>query len=146
MDFCKNNWAKIAIAVLSLTGLILMLVNIFTIGDSTIGNPSFMNFAIYIGIAMFFAGILAYLICTMFGVCKCARAWILIATGLIVSLFITFTLIREISNYRDAAINLIPLRFTLFPIIVQLIVFGLFPFTWGIKQLARRSKGKVVEA
>ncbi|MCL2755513.1 MAG: hypothetical protein FWE45_00465 [Firmicutes bacterium] len=137
MDFCKNNWTRIAFSAMFLVGLVLMLIYIFTLGNEYV-TPSFMQMAASIGLAVFFLGMLTYYVCTMFSICKCVRAWILIATGLLVGFFITCTIIEimDITNNR----------FATFPLFAQLIGFGLFPLVKGIRLLLNKTPLKQYEA
>jgi len=137
MDFCKKNLAKLAIAILSLVGLVLMIVNLATVGGR-MGIPTpFMSLGLEIGIAVLFAGIVVYLVCDMFGVCRCAKAALLIATALITSVFITFVLVHFIR--LDASRHIIILH------AAQLIAFGLFPFVFGLKKLSYRKRERKIK-
>jgi len=110
-----------------------MLIYIFTVDNFT-----FMRMAYSIGLAVFFLGMLTYYVSTMFGACKCFRAWILISTGLIVGFFMTCTIVEvmDVANYR----------FATFPLFAQLIGFGLFPLVKGIRLLVNKIPLKKYES
>jgi len=159
MEFLKKNWARLILATLSLTALILVMINIFAVdhlnqnaemADAIAlgpGSPDFMGSAMNIGYAVFFAGLLAFLVCQMLDVCRCIRGWVLITTGILVTTFMALGLAHVSANWVNAYQHVAPFgqgplpydsrwaKFVIFPVIIQLIVFGLFPLVNGSRLL-----------
>ena len=129
MEFLRKQWTKIILIVLSLAGLVLMLINIFTMGTQDI-TPTFMAQTIYIGYITFFIGTIGFMVCRMldFVVSRTVCAWILAATGLVTTVFMTLALIHAIDLGG---------RFVIFPVVAQLVVFGLFPLLVGVNRLVK---------
>lgn len=122
MDFLKKNWVKLTLALVSLVGLILAII---LLTDIPSGAP-FMAIAYIIGYMVFFLGMLCYFIAKMMNYDKVA-AGILLLFGFLTTLFFVLTLI-EVSGDEFSH------RIITFPIIIQLLAFGLFPLIRGINE------------
>ncbi|MCL2570412.1 MAG: hypothetical protein FWE16_04365 [Firmicutes bacterium] len=146
MEFIKKNGAKIVIAAIALTGLVLMLIYLFSINQLPEAfQPDFMGLTMVIGYAIFFAGVVAVCVCSILNVCKCIRGWILLVVGVLVTTFMSLALADTIQNWEHVyrpfgTPQHLPAedtwaKFVIFPVVVQLFVFGLFPLVKGAKKL-----------
>jgi hypothetical protein len=87
MEFLKKNWAKILVAVIALTGAVLMLVPTF-IAD----NITFIGASQTIGIIIFFAGVVAFLILKMIGKTKDYAKYVGLGISILVLTFMSIGL------------------------------------------------------
>lgn len=159
MDFIRRNWMKLSLAALSLTGLVFMLVNIFSIGQLPNEpefldiRPDFMGLALTIGYVMFFAGVFCYLVLQMLEMSKRFLACWLLGVGAVVTTFMILGLVNAVSTWDEtfeawrigmsqfegqaAQVDNRWAKFVVFPVVAQLIVVGLFPLVLGVRNLIK---------
>ena len=151
--FIKKNWLVLSIMILTTVGFILSIINVTTTGIlHPAARPDFMGNAVSVAYMLFFLGITIYLTCGLLGLSKSVRAYVILATGLAVTVFMTIGLIHVIDNWEDAFAflrmqNNPPIesewsRFIIFPVVIQLFVFGLFPLLFGLQRLFRARQEK----
>jgi len=82
MEFLKKNWSKLTIAVVALVGVILMIIPIFMAS-----KIEFIGACQTIGIILFFVGTAVYYLLKMGEHAKSAAKYVLLATGILVLVF-----------------------------------------------------------
>jgi len=151
MDFLKRNWANLILLGLSFTGFLLMLIYLFSVGNlHPRFRPDFMGLTQVIAFTVFFCGVMVIMVMKIFGIKKSIRGWTLLGVGIFVTMFMCLATANAANGWNGVdgpfrsigvdGVNLVPvedgwLRFVLFPLIVQLFAFGLFPLVWGTKQI-----------
>ena len=88
MEFVKKNWSKMVIAVIALTGAILMLIPIITAPEF-----NFVGGSQLLGPMLFFIGLFAQVVLKMFDKTKQYAMYALVAGGLLATIFLCIGLI-----------------------------------------------------
>jgi len=137
MDFVKKNWANILMATLSLVGAIFAIVYLAALSDIFDGESnSFQMMSNAIGFMIFFLGLLAFFVCKMLPVSKKITAAILMATGLLASIFLIIFLAELADSTSDWPSSMSSERNAqIMPALVYLFAFGLLPLVAGAKML-----------
>jgi len=151
--FIKKNWLVLSIIALTFAGFIFSIINVSTTGIlHPAVRPNFMGGAINVAYMLFFLGVTLYLVCGLLNISKRVRALIILATGVAVTVFMTLGLIHVIDNWEEAFAILRmqgnpPVesewsRFIIFPVVIQLFVFGLFPLLFGLQRFFKAGQEK----
>jgi len=111
-------------------GLILAIINVADI--ARMGYVGFMDMTMYIAFMVFFIGMIATLVNKLLGY-RTMAAWALLATGALTTLFFILALVRAGEFSAD--------NLHIFPLVMQMIVLGLFPLVWGANKVVMRLMG-----
>ena len=151
MEFLKRNWVALTMAVLSGVALLMLIMALALNGDM-LDYIGFMPIAWIVGLILFFAGMIAYFVVKMLGLCARVKAIILIATGALATIFIFLSLIEVWTMFSDLPSEFVTsemrqgLMMEWVPLFAIMIIAGLFPLIKGIKKLCCSCKKKNEQA
>ena len=150
MKFLAKNWASLCLLALCVGGLVLSIIILCGAGrlDNTAFEMGFSAKSLWIGYAIFFGGVALTLCVRIFTKLRVTAHGFLILTGAVVTVFMTVALVNMIDNWQmlvfggSTRIQETWAILAIFPIAVQLVVFGLFPMIMGARRLVSAIKPK----
>ena len=143
----KKAWAKMLIACLCFTAMVLLIVVMILnnqFGEYTgTGNVYILSFFTFsqmlatIGMTVFFAGMTAVMICKIMGedLMRLVASWILLGTGVITTLLFILYFALNVGDWSDALAGRQVFHQIVISVVAPMIVFGLIPIVRGIKKL-----------
>jgi len=141
MKFVRKNWAQmllIAICVLGFVFSVVLLARSGDLSDTRFALP-FGVISQWIGFAIFFFGVGVYLTLRLLKVNAYISHGTLVMTGLLVTIFMIVATVNVSANWTDlfGDYQNIPnvCVLVVFPIVIQMLVLGLFPLVIGTRRL-----------
>lgn len=153
MDFVKKNWAKMAVSLVALVGVVLTTILLFT-GPVKFPAPTpyadglyMSNLYSLIAQMLFFVALAAYPILRMFDQTRRVASYVLLGLSVLAALFAILT-ITSAMDYVDAMRTLLAdndaqlwaLDSASYAKFVNLIVFAALPFVYGLKKVLKKEQ------
>lgn len=153
MDFVRKNWAKLAISLVALVGIVLTTVLLFT---GPVKNPAahlgyaeemyMSNLYSLIAQMLFFVALAAYPILRMFDQTRTVASYVLLGLSVLAALFaiLTITSAMDYVDFMRGALvgndaQLWALDSASYAKFVNLIVFAALPLVYGLKKVFKKA-------
>ncbi|MCL2586975.1 MAG: hypothetical protein FWE31_01910 [Firmicutes bacterium] len=142
MAFLKKNWAQLILVALCIAGVILAIVLLARSGELN-GTSFAMPFgalSLWVGYILLFCGVGLMLVLRMTKLSNGYAHALLVLTGLLVTVFMIVAMADVIGNWERAFAAHPQMTsdwsiLAIAPVVIQLIVFGLFPLVIGARRL-----------